>query len=381
MYKELENVKFGLLLTMLGLGFGVVLGIAFGIFEDTFKDYVARGITAFPDLHDSKSQSKIWRYAQRAHFHATGIAAFSISLILLMMFSNLKMSLKPVAASLVGLGNLYPLSWITMFYLAPSMGRDAAHLHIAVQTVTYIAYGGLIAGIGMLFFNLFFGAFAQRKVSELVLVKLGLLMTLAGLIFGISMGIAFGVNEDGFKSAVAQGIAAVPDVHDNKSQSKIWRYAQRAHFHAAAIAAFSLGLIFLVMIANLRTSLKSITAILIGMGSIYPLAWFTMFWLAPWIGRDAAHDHILTEIFTFVGVGGLSLGMLILSANLFLGWFPEYYEGKYMDDFQPKTPDKTEHVRVKTKPAEADPNKKSPHPQEAKHKTLLDKISHKISGG
>jgi hypothetical protein len=46
-----------------------------------------------------------------------------------------------------------------------------------------------------------------------------------------------------------------------------------------------------------------------------------MFFLAPSIGRHAAHEHLLTNLFTFIGVGGLLLGILILVANLFLGHF------------------------------------------------------------
>ncbi len=44
-----------------------------------------------------------------------------------------------------------------------------------------------------------------------------------------------------------------------------------------------------------------------------------MFYLAPTMGRSAAHSHILTETFAFIGVGGLTLGMFLLSLNLFFG--------------------------------------------------------------
>jgi hypothetical protein len=46
-----------------------------------------------------------------------------------------------------------------------------------------------------------------------------------------------------------------------------------------------------------------------------------MFFLSPSIGRSAAHSHILTELFTYVGVGGLLVGGFLLVANLFLGFF------------------------------------------------------------
>jgi hypothetical protein len=154
-------------------------------------------------------------------------------------------------------------------------------------------------------------------------IRLGLLLVLVGLLFGVGCGVGFGVQEDAFKDYIAQGIAGHPQVHDAQSADKIWRYAQRAHFHATGIAAFSIGLLLLLAGSNMATSLKKLSAVLIGLGGLYPLAWFNMFLTAPAIGRSAAHAHILTEILTYVGVGGLLLGILILLANLFLGLFSQ----------------------------------------------------------
>ncbi len=156
---------------------------------------------------------------------------------------------------------------------------------------------------------------------ELSTVKIGLALVLLGLLFGVGMGIVFGVNEDVFKDYIAQEIMANPDVHDSKSADKIWRYAQRAHFHATGIAAFSLGLVILVMFSTLKPTYKKASAILLGLSSFYPFSWYTMFWLAPSIGRGPAHAHILTEFFAYTGVGGLLLGAFILCANVFLGSF------------------------------------------------------------
>jgi len=154
-------------------------------------------------------------------------------------------------------------------------------------------------------------------------IKYGLALVMLGLLFGIGLGIVFGANEDLFKDYIAQGIAAHPEVHDAKSPDKIWRYAQRAHFHATGIAAFSIGLLLLVAASSLTEKLKKTTSVLIGLGSFYPLAWYSTFLLAPTIGRDAAHEHALTEMFLFIGVGGLVFGLAILLANLFLGLFGE----------------------------------------------------------
>jgi hypothetical protein len=159
--------------------------------------------------------------------------------------------------------------------------------------------------------------------KELKTVKLGLALVLVGLLFGVGMGIFFGVNEDAYQNYIAQGIAANPEVHDAKSPEKIWRYAQRAHFHATGIAAFALGLVILVMFSTLKTIYKKASAILLGLSSFYPLSWLNMFFLAPSIGRGPAHAHILTEILAYTGVGGLLLGLFFLCANIFLGLFRE----------------------------------------------------------
>ena len=133
----------------------------------------------------------------------------------------------------------------------------------------------------------------------------------------------FGANEDLFQTYISEGIAAHPEVHDAKSPGSIWHYAQRAHFHATGIAAFSIGLLLLVAASSLTEKFKKIASVLIGLGSFYPLAWFTIFLLAPSIGRDAAHEHPLTEMFVAIGVGGLLPGLAILLANIFLGLFAE----------------------------------------------------------
>ncbi|MFZ5503292.1 MAG: hypothetical protein ACOY3V_07190 [Pseudomonadota bacterium] len=151
-------------------------------------------------------------------------------------------------------------------------------------------------------------------------IKLGLALVLLGLLFGVGLGMSFGANEAMFEHYIEQGIAAHPEVHDAKSPEKIWRYAQRAHFHATGIAAFALGLLLLVAFPSLKDKLKKVSAALIGLSSLYPLAWFSMFLLAPSIGRDAAHEHILTELFVMISVPGLLLGLGILLANIFFGF-------------------------------------------------------------
>ena len=157
--------------------------------------------------------------------------------------------------------------------------------------------------------------------EEIKAVRIGLFLVMLTLIFGIGLGIGFGVAEDSVKSYISEGVASHEDVHDDKSNSKIWRYAQRAHVHATGISAFSSGLVLLIMFSSLKRNLKTVSSILVGLGGLYPLSWFTMFILAPSIGRGAAHHHIVTEMLTYIGVGGLLLGIAVLCGNLFLEMF------------------------------------------------------------
>lgn len=160
---RLSAVKPGLALVFFGLAFGIAMGVGFGIYEDSFKDFIAEGIAAHPLLHDAKSQEKIWRYAQRAHFHSTGIAAFSIALVLLVSVSSLTRKLKAMTSTLIGLGFLYPFAWLSMFLLAPSIGRSAAHSHIITEELTYIGVGSLAVGFVILVANIFFNVMSSDQ--------------------------------------------------------------------------------------------------------------------------------------------------------------------------------------------------------------------------
>lgn len=163
---EIKNVKTGLTFVFFGLLFGLGLGILFGIYEDNFKGFVKLGVLANPQLHDNESVSKIWTYAKRAHLHGMGIAAASLGLILLVMATSLRATMKSLTAKLIGLVNLYPLAWFTMFLVGPSMGRDAAHSYFVTEAFTYISTAGILSGLTLLFIHIYFGAFHEDDEFE-----------------------------------------------------------------------------------------------------------------------------------------------------------------------------------------------------------------------
>ena len=156
---------------------------------------------------------------------------------------------------------------------------------------------------------------------DLKVIKVGLLITLLSLVFGIGLGIAFGAKEEVFKNYISENIQLNPTVHDEKSKDKIWRYVQRAHFHSSGIAAYSLALLLIILVSKMKDSMKSFSATMIGVGTLYSFAWYLMFYLAPLIGRDAAKNHFLTESIVYISTAAFVIGLFMIIANVFFNMF------------------------------------------------------------
>ncbi len=165
MTNDIQPIRLGLMLAMLTLIFGISMGVLFGANEDAVKSYIETGISANADVHDEKSQSKIWRYAQRAHFHATGVGAFSLAMILLVGFTAMTRRYKKLASTLIGVGSFYSLSWMTMFLLSPSIGRSAAHHSMLTEIITKITVGSMLLGVALLCLHLVFNFGADKAVA------------------------------------------------------------------------------------------------------------------------------------------------------------------------------------------------------------------------
>ncbi len=156
---RLKHVRPGLALALLTLLFGIFLGIAFGSNEDSIKDGIKSQVRAHAELHKSinRSSDRIWRYQQRAHFHATGIGAFTLGLMLLLAFTGMRPWLKMLTSLPIGLGGVYALGWFNLYRLSPGMGTEAAHHAFATEAAVYLGVGGLLLGMALLILNLLFG--------------------------------------------------------------------------------------------------------------------------------------------------------------------------------------------------------------------------------
>ena len=154
MLNDIAPVRIGLILAMLTLLFGIGMGINFGVNEDGVKGYVKEGVAAHAQLHDAKSESKIWRYAQRAHFHATGVGAFALGMILV-----------AVSATLTGRGGAGALR---LWTVGGCLASAAALLGIAV--------GGSLAGTAL--------SVRSGAMSRWANVFTGLIFIMLVLLFG-----------------------------------------------------------------------------------------------------------------------------------------------------------------------------------------------------
>ena len=66
--------------------------------------------------------------------------------------------------------------------------------------------------------------------KELGPVKFGLAIVFLGLLFGISLGVAFGAGEGLFWSYIQHGIQAHPEIFDEKSAGKIVITSYSIHY-------------------------------------------------------------------------------------------------------------------------------------------------------
>lgn len=151
----LDKMPFAI--TALGMIGGVFVAILFGVNEDFFKNKIDSGLSnneKLMQIEDTQEReakleaeaSKNWRYYQRYHFHATGLGAMALSVLLLSR--HIKAGKKILLASrfAVSLGGLlYPFIWLFAAIYGPSMGR-----HEAKEAFAIFGYMGGLFLLGLI---------------------------------------------------------------------------------------------------------------------------------------------------------------------------------------------------------------------------------------
>jgi hypothetical protein len=136
--------KIPLLLSMIAIIGGVFISIIFGVNEDFFQNRITQGLEKNVKIQlitDEKlksekmksEQEKSWRYYQRYHFHANGIASMSLGLIILLAFVRASKKEILIASYMIAIGGfLYPFVWLFAALYGPEMGRSEAKEAFAI---------------------------------------------------------------------------------------------------------------------------------------------------------------------------------------------------------------------------------------------------------
>ncbi len=130
--------KIPFLLAVLSMVGGVFISILFAVNEDMFIDRIQAGleknVTIQQILDPAEKTKKLtseteknWRYYQRFHFHATGIGATMMGLLLFISRLKAPHRLSVISSYLVSIGGfLYPFVWLFAGIYGPEMGRAEA---------------------------------------------------------------------------------------------------------------------------------------------------------------------------------------------------------------------------------------------------------------
>ncbi len=150
----------GLLMSFFAIVFGTASGMVFGLYEDQIKDALLADVKAHPQIHEQtadnikKQVGDGWRYIQRAHFHAQGLGALGVAIILVLGLSWVSAPVKRWLALATGVGALlYPFTWLLMGLRVGSMGKQAAHASVDWLAAVSIPlfFGGMMLTLLILF--------------------------------------------------------------------------------------------------------------------------------------------------------------------------------------------------------------------------------------
>lgn len=138
----IRKIPFALaILSMVG---GVFIAILFGVNEEMFLEKIKLGLEKNvkiqkmenPEEKAAKIKTetdKNWRYYQRFHFHATGVGAMLMGMLLFLAQLNISAKAFYPPAYLLSIGGfLYPFIWLFAGIYGPEMGRSEAKEAFAI---------------------------------------------------------------------------------------------------------------------------------------------------------------------------------------------------------------------------------------------------------
>lgn len=123
-------------------------------------------------------------------------------------------------------------------------------------------------------------------------VLAGLLLGVLTLLFGFFMGVVFGLNEEAIKGRLSASATAVQstvykqDIAAAKPVlEKSWSYMQRAHLHAGALGAVTIGLSVVLVLLGTSPKVAGVVSGALGVGGLgYSVFWMWAGFRAPGLG-------------------------------------------------------------------------------------------------
>lgn len=139
----------------------------------------------------------------------------------------------------------------------------------------------------------------------------GLVLSLAAILFGFTLGGLFGGAEAALEGRLeASGAAALEAVYKGDAAAKdavvkkSWTYLQRAHLHGGAIGTAALASSTLLVVLGRVGPLAQLSSAAFGLGAVlYPAFWLLAGFLAPGLGSTGAAKEALK----FLAVPGAGL--------------------------------------------------------------------------
>ncbi len=155
-------------------------------------------------------------------------------------------------------------------------------------------------------------------------LRIGILLALLTLLYGFSLGGAFGAFEDNIKGTLEASAMAVKDTvyqSDEAAMTKItgksWTYMKRAHLHANGLGTAALALIFVLGGTRASVMIRRVASGAIGIGALgYSSFWMFAALTAPALG--STHDAKEALGWLAIPSAGLCIVGLVAVLVLFL---------------------------------------------------------------
>jgi len=155
--------------------------------------------------------------------------------------------------------------------------------------------------------------FAHKRLRPLAP---GILLALAAIAFGFTLGGAFGVAEDLMKGYLEDSARAVlEDTYNGDTDAatavvrKSWTYFKRSHLHANALGTSALAASLLLALLGPPSRLARISGLLFGLGAlVYGVFWLFAGLIAPGLGSTSVARDALIWL-AVPGSGMCTLGL------------------------------------------------------------------------